>query len=103
MTNDSKRGSDKLMSGLATKGAASTPEDVKAALTIPSNTNYTLQRWQIRGTPVWLELEATGEVAYKDVASIVGHFAAVPGLTNGVPVFNTAQIETTVALAGANA
>ena len=110
MTNDGARGSDKLMSGLAAKGAASTPDDVKAALAIPATTNYTLQRWQIRGIPpVYYELEAVGEVAASDVASTVQHFAAVPGfrkiivLPNGVPVFSTAQIETTVAFAGPGA
>jgi hypothetical protein len=86
------------------KGLAATPDDVKAALAIPANTNYTLLRWHPRGIPpVYYEVEAAFQVPRAQLATALTAFTALNGLkqvkilTNGIPsVYDAAEIEVVV-------
>ena len=46
MANEAQaRGSEKLLAQLAKKGAAATFDEVKAAVSLPATSDYTLLRW----------------------------------------------------------
>ena len=93
MSNENPaRGSHKLLAQLAAKGAAATTEEVKAALSLPANSDYKLLRWLIRGIPpIYFEVETTLQVQPKQLAGLVNHFAESSGirdiniLINGIP------------------
>jgi hypothetical protein len=97
------RGSDKLIAGLAQKGLTATPQDVIAALAVPSS--LSLLRWHPRGIPpVYFEIEAAFQVKRADLAAAVASFSAHNGLkgikilTNGIPaVYDTAEIQVVIA------
>lgn len=101
------RGSEKLLAQLAKKGAAVTAEDVKAAVSIPANSDYKLLRWLIRGIPpVYFELEAALQVKPQQLGDVVNHFAAnasirnINILINGIPVPDWAQVNVIVGHSG---
>lgn len=104
MVNNKERGSANLLSGLLKKGATATADDVKAALELPQNLNFALQRWQTRGTPAWFELKAVGVVQAAELANAVQQLSQVPHLQNinilinGLPAFETAEVAATFAV-----
>jgi len=99
------RGSHKLVAQLAKKGAAATHEDVKAAVALPTASDYKVLRWLIRGIPpIYLELETVFSVKPQQLGDLVNHFAAnsairdINILINGIPFPDIAQVN--VVLAG---
>ena len=101
------RGSHKLLAQLAKKGAAATPEDVKAAVALPANSDYKLLRWLIRGIPpIYFEVETTFQVQPKQLGEAVNRFAAnaairdINILINGIPFPDIAQISAVLAHPG---
>jgi hypothetical protein len=98
------RGSNQLISTLVNKGLAATPADVKAALAIPANADYTLLRWNPRGIPpVYYEVEAAFQVPRTELATALSNFTGLDGLkqvkilTHGIPpVYDAAEIEVVV-------
>jgi hypothetical protein len=101
------RGSEKLFANLAKKGTAATVEDVKAAVSLPATADYKLMRWLIRGIPpVYYEVETLFQVKPAQLGEFVNHFAAQAGirgvniLTNGIPVFDVAEVNVTIARGG---
>lgn len=107
MANDAARGSQKLLAELIKKGTAATPDEVKAAVAVPSAAELKLLRWLIRGLPpIYYEVETVFETQAKQLSSIVNSLAANAGirqiniLTNGLPAFDTAQITAVVAHTG---
>ena len=106
-TENPARGSEKLLAQLAKKGSAATPADVKAALALPSNTDYKLLRWLIRGIPpVYFEVETTFQVQPKQLGEAVGRFTAneavrdIHILINGIPFPDIAQISAVMSHSG---
>jgi hypothetical protein len=101
------RGSQKLLAQLAKKGAAATPDEVKAAVAAPTTADYKLLRWLIRGIPpVYFELEAMLQVKPQHLGEAVNHFVAnsairdINILINGIPFPDIAQVTVTVAESG---
>ncbi|HET9284094.1 MAG TPA: hypothetical protein VFR24_19255 [Candidatus Angelobacter sp.] len=103
----SARGSQKLLAQLVQKRTAATPEEVKAAVSIPTTADYKLLRWQIRGIPpFYYELETDFQVAPQNVGELVNHFAVnsairnINILINGIPKPDIATVNVVVAESG---
>ena len=106
-TEGQKRGSEKLLAQLAKKGAAATNDDVKAAVSLPSTSDYRVLRWLIRGVPAYyLELETVFQVKPLQLGELVNHLAAQPGirdvniLINGIPKPDIAEVNVVLAHGG---
>jgi hypothetical protein len=100
------RGSQKLIAQLVQKRTA-TPEEVKAAVSIPTTEDYKLVRWKPRGIPPFFyELELDFQVATKNVGALVNHLAAnaaiqnINILINGIPRPEIANVNVVVAESG---
>jgi hypothetical protein len=103
----SARGSQKLLAQLVQKRAAATPEEVKAAVSVPANADYKLLRWKVRGIPpFYYELETDFQVAPQKVGELVNHFAAnsairnINILINGIPIPDIANVNVVLAESG---
>jgi hypothetical protein len=103
MPPEAARGSHKLLSDLIKKGSAATPEEVKAAVSIPANSDIKLLRWLVRGTPVYWEIETIFQLQPRQLGDVVNHFVATAGirdiniLINGTPKPDLAQIGAVIA------
>lgn len=100
----SMRGSQKLLTQLVQKRASATPEEVKAAVSIPAVADYKLLRWHIRGTPpVFYELVADLQSSPQHVGELVNHLATNPAirniniLINGIPKPDIANVNVVLA------
>jgi hypothetical protein len=97
-SSGARRGSQKLLEGLAKNGETPSPAEVIKAFNLPASAK--IPNWLIRGIPpVYLELEGTVEVPVAQVASVVERFVALNDSTinlkifiNGIPIPDLAQI-----------
>jgi hypothetical protein len=102
----STRGSQKLLAQLVQKRTA-TPEEVKAAVSIPTTADYKLVGWKPRGIPpFYYELEMTFQVAPRNVGELVNHLATnaaiqnINILINGIPKPDIANVNVVLAESG---
>lgn len=107
MANEAARGSHKLLSELIKKGHTATAEEVKAAVSIPKAANVKLLNWYIRGIPpVYFEVSAVVQAEAAQVSTVLNGLFATAGLkavnilTNGIPVYDIAEITATFAHTG---
>jgi hypothetical protein len=89
MSNESaQRGSYKLLQQLAEKGQQASVEDLRQAVALPSEVDYKVLRWLIRGTPPFFELDSTFETDVKHVGSFVDHVVGRLGISDVYVLIN---------------
>lgn len=104
MANDVARGSQKLLSELIQKGSAATPEEVRAAVSVPAAADLKLLRWLIRGIPpIYYEVETTFESSPAQLPAAINGLLSNAGIHEvhlfpyGIPVIDRAVINAVVA------
>jgi hypothetical protein len=94
------RGSQKLLEKLSAQGAVPSIDDIKKALSIPSNVDLKVPNWLIRGIPpVYMELDATLQVPVAQASSVLNGLIGLKDsninlhiFINGIPVPDIATI-----------